>query len=180
MNARGEQGLESRGAVWREGLDLTARADRRLGFVDLTDDLDRVAKDAGVWEGACLAFCRHTTCALVINEWEDGALEDLRAHIEKAIPPSAYYAHDDHTKRTQNITPAERRNGAAHVAAMLMGGASLIVPVRRGTLHLGRWQRVILVELDEPKERSIAVQFLSSIVAPPPLRRAEGVRVEAS
>ena len=180
MNARGEQGLEGRGVVWREGLDLTARADGRLGFVDLTDDLDAVVKDAGVWEGACLAFCKHTTCALVINEWEDGALEDLRGHIDKTIPPSAYYAHDDHTRRTQNLIPAERRNGPAHLAAMLMGGASLIVPVRRGGLHLGRWQRAILVELDEPKERSIAVQLLPSIVASPPLRRAEGVSVETS
>lgn len=180
MNARGEQGVDGRGVVFSEGLDLTARAEGRWGFVDLTDDLNRVVKDAGVWEGACLAFCRHTTCALVINEWEDGALEDLRAHIERTIPPSAYYAHDDHSRRTQNLIPAERRNGAAHVAAMLMGGASLIVPIRRGALHLGRWQRVILVELDEPKERSIAVQFLPSIVASPPLRRAHGVRVEAS
>ena len=180
MNATGEQGREGRAVVRREGLDLIARAGGRLGFVDLTEDLDALVKSAGVWEGACLAFCRHTTCALVINEWEDGALEDLRAHIDKTIPPSAYYAHDDHARRTQNLTPAERRNGAAHVAAMLMGGASLIVPVRRGGLHLGRWQRVILVELDEPKERSIAVQFLPSIVASPPMRRAEGVRVEAS
>lgn len=173
-------GTESPGTVTPDGMDLMARANRRLGFVDLTDHLETSLTRAGIWDGACVAFSRHTTCALLINEWEDGALEDLRDRIRWLFPPDDYYAHDDHSRRTQNLMPAERRNGQAHVAAMLMGGASLAIPVRRGRLMLGRWQRVILLELDHPKDRSVALQFLPSAVRADPLRRAENVSARAS
>ena len=46
----------------------------RYGYIDLTDELQRAIKDSGVTDGAAIAFCAHTTCALLINEWEDGAL----------------------------------------------------------------------------------------------------------
>ena len=167
-------------ATSRQGNDLTVRAHTRLGFVDVTEELESATLEAGIWEGACLAFNRHTTCALLINEWEDGALDDLRRYIERLFPPDDYYAHDDLTRRTQNLMPGERRNGPAHVAAMFLGGSSVTIPIRRGRLDLGRWQRVMLVELDEPKDRSISVQFLSTAAAAPPLRRTETVRAQAS
>jgi secondary thiamine-phosphate synthase enzyme len=181
MNSTGEHyALENPGKVVPDGIDLIARADRRLGFVDLTDSLETSLSRAGIWDGACIAFSRHTTCALMINEWEDGALEDLRDRVQALIPLDDYYAHDDHTRRTQNLMPAERRNGHAHVAQMLMGGTSLAIPVRRGRLLLGRWQRVILMELDHPKDRSIALQFLPSAVRSQPVRRVESFPAQAS
>ena len=54
-------------------------APERYAYVDLTEELERAIKDSGVTEGSAVAFCAHTTCALIINEWEDGALEDFRA-----------------------------------------------------------------------------------------------------
>jgi thiamine phosphate synthase YjbQ (UPF0047 family) len=53
-------------------LETAVTAGRRLGFLDLTDDLRRAIKDAGVTEGCAVAFCSHTTAALPLNEWEDG------------------------------------------------------------------------------------------------------------
>ena len=173
-------GVEGPGSVQADGQDLIARADRRLGFVDLTEHLELSLNREGIWDGACIAFSRHTTCALLINEWEDGALEDVRNRIESLFPPDDYYAHDDHDRRTQNLMPSERRNGQAHVAAMLMGGTSLAIPVRSGRLLLGRWQRVILVELDHPKNRSIALQFLPSAVRAHPVGRPVSVPARAS
>ncbi|MGH2662291.1 MAG: secondary thiamine-phosphate synthase enzyme YjbQ [Actinomycetota bacterium] len=129
---------------------------RRLDILDLTDDLRRAIKDAGVTEGCAVAFCAHTTCVLVINEWEEGALEDLRRRIDALVPGTVYYAHDDLERRTQNLQEAhERANGRSHVAAMLLGGSSHAIPVLGGEPALGTWQRLLLVELDEPKERRI-------------------------
>lgn len=142
--------------------DFIVRADFRFGFVDVTDAIRERVELAGLTEGACVAFCRHTTCALLVNEWEDGAQEDFRRRIETLFPPDDYYAHDDLDVRTQNLVPNERRNGHAHVVQMLMGGTSVTLPVRGGDLLLGRWQRVALVELDHPKDRSIALQMLGS------------------
>lgn len=128
----------------------------RLSFTDLTDDLRRAVKDSGVTDGMAVAFCAHTTCALVINEWEDGALADLRARIETLVPSDVYYAHDDLERRTQNMDVAhERRNGQSHVQAMVLGATSHVIPVGAGEPLFGRWQRLMLLELDEPKARTI-------------------------
>ncbi|MDQ3953765.1 MAG: secondary thiamine-phosphate synthase enzyme YjbQ [Actinomycetota bacterium] len=136
---------------------VTVEASRRLGFVDLTPALEReVAQRGG--DGFALAFCRHTTCAVVLNELEDGVQEDLGARLDQLFPPSSYYAHDDLTIRTQNLQDGERANGHAHVAQMLMGGTSLTIPIAGGVPLLGRWQRLLLVELDEPKPREVVIQ----------------------
>lgn len=131
-------------------------AAERYGYLDLTDDLRRTIKDAGVTDGAAIAFCEHTTAALLINEWEDGAMADLRRHLTEQIPhDGVYYAHDDFEVRTQNMNEDERKNGHAHVKAMMLSATSHAIPVVAGEPAFGRWQRLIFLELDEPKERRI-------------------------
>ncbi len=130
-------------------------ADRRVGFVDVTESLQRAIKDSAVTEGCAVVYCRHTTCGLLINEWEDGALEDLRGHLEWLVPVNGYFKHDDLERRTQNLQPGERANGWSHVMQMLLGGTSHAIPVAGGAPLLGRWQRLIFVELDEPRQRSL-------------------------
>ena len=148
MQSRLEVG-EFRSSSW----DIEVNADRRLGWIDLTDELRRAVKDSGVTEGCSVAFVSHTTCALLINELEDGALEDLERRLETLVPSDDYYAHDDLGRRTQNLQSEERRNGRAHVAQMILGATSQTIPVVGGEPALGRWQRLLLFELDEPKPR---------------------------
>jgi secondary thiamine-phosphate synthase enzyme len=130
-------------------------AERRGEFVDVTEELQRAIKDSAITEGCAVAYCRHTTCGLLINEWEDGALEDLGGHLERLIPADGYFKHDDLGVRKQNLQPGERANGRSHVVQMILGGTSHAIPVSSGEPLLGRWQRLIFVELDEPKERSL-------------------------
>lgn len=136
---------------------VTVTAPRRFGFVDVTPALEREVAHAG-GDGFAIAFSRHTTCALLVNELENGVQEDLAARLDELFPPSIYYAHDDLSIRTQNLQPDERANGHAHVAQMLMGGTSHTIPVAAGRPLLGRWQRLLLVELDEPKPREVVLQ----------------------
>jgi len=128
----------------------------RLDVLDLTDELRRAIKDSGVTEGCAVAFCAHTTCALLINAWEDGALDDLRRRLDSLVPADLYYAHDDLDRRTQNLQEGhERENGRSHVAQMIVGGSSHAIPVSGGEPLFGRWQRLLLLELDEPKDRDV-------------------------
>jgi secondary thiamine-phosphate synthase enzyme len=141
----------------------TVRAAERYAFLDLTDDLRRAVKDGGITDGIALAFCAHTTCALLINEWEDGALEDFRRHLTDLVPQEGtYYRHDDFEIRTQNMHADERRNGHAHVKAMLLSATSHAIPVVAGEPALGTWQRLILFELDDPKDRTVTFQVIGS------------------
>ncbi|HZA39172.1 MAG TPA: secondary thiamine-phosphate synthase enzyme YjbQ [Actinomycetota bacterium] len=138
--------------------EVVVRAPAQMGSVDLTDDLLRAIKDSGVTEGCSVAFCAHTTCNLFINELEDGALTDLRTRLDHLVPGGIYYAHDDFDRRTQNLQPDERSNGRSHVIQMVLGGTSQSIPVSSGEPLLGRWQRLLLLELDEPKDRTCVFQ----------------------
>ncbi|HEX3327212.1 MAG TPA: secondary thiamine-phosphate synthase enzyme YjbQ [Actinomycetota bacterium] len=137
--------------------EVDVLAPGRHQFVDLTDELMAGLRDAGIGEGCLVAFCTHTTCALMINEWEDGAMNDVAERLRALVPDDIYYAHDDMTRRTQNFNDEaeERRNGPAHVSQMLVGGTSLTIPISHGEPAFGKWQRLVLWELDEPKDRKI-------------------------
>lgn len=138
-------------------LTIRVRPADRLDVVDLTDDLRRAIKDAGVTDGCAVAFCAHTTVALLINELEDGVVDDLRARLDAVVPGDCYYKHDDLDVRTQNLIDGapERPNGRSHVTAMIVGGTSHAIPVSGGEPVFGRWQRLLLLELDEPKDRDV-------------------------
>jgi secondary thiamine-phosphate synthase enzyme len=141
--------------------DVRARATATLGAVDLTEELRRAVKDSGVTDGLVLAFCAHTTATLVLAEWEDGALDDFRARLAQLVPGDLAYAHDDLERRTQNLQDGhERANGRAHVAQMLVGGSSHVLPIAAGEPAFGEWQRLILAELDEPRERRVTFVVL--------------------
>jgi len=147
--------------VKSSGTTIEVRAPERYAFLDLTDDLQRAIKDSGVTEGAVIAFCAHTTCALLINEWEDGALQDFRRHLTELVPhDGVYYAHDDFDIRTQNLHDDERKNGHAHVKAMLLSATSHAIPVVGGAPAFGTWQRLIFLELDEPKPRTVSFRVV--------------------
>jgi thiamine phosphate synthase YjbQ (UPF0047 family) len=68
---------------------IDVAAPERYAFLDLTEELERAIKDSGVTDGSVVAFCAHTTCALIVNEWEDGALEDFRARMLRLVPDDA-------------------------------------------------------------------------------------------
>lgn len=131
---------------------------RRLDVIDLTEELQATVEEAGVTQGCVMAFCTHTTATLILNELEDGALEDLRRRLDQLVPAGTYYAHDDLQRRRDNLEDGhERPNGRSHVVQMLLGGSSQLIPVIDGKSALGRWQRLLLVELDEPKERRVVI-----------------------
>ncbi|MGH9197998.1 MAG: secondary thiamine-phosphate synthase enzyme YjbQ [Acidimicrobiia bacterium] len=141
-------------------LEVTAPA--RLGLVDITYDVGRIVEDAGVSEGVAWVFCQHTTCGILINEYEDGLTEDL-GHRISGLVSDGYFAHDDLSRRTQNLQgPNEPPNGSAHVRQMLFGATSQVVPIFKRELALGMWQRILFLELDDPRTRNILVTVLGA------------------
>jgi secondary thiamine-phosphate synthase enzyme len=128
-------------------------------FIDLTDRLERLVRDAGVRVGILNVQTLHTTTAIVVNEHEPLLLADFHGLLERAAPGDAPYRHDDATARTVNVTAAERPNGHAHCRALLLP-SSVALNMASGRLLLGQWQRVFLVELDGPREREISALLL--------------------
>ena len=131
-------------------------------FIDLTDRLERLVADAGLRFGMVNVQTLHTTMAVVVNEHEPLLLTDFRKLLEAAAPADGRYRHDDVTVRTVNLVEEERPNGHAHCRALLLP-SFVCLNVTDGRVHLGRWQRVFLVELDGPRERSVSVLLFGEV-----------------
>ena len=146
--------------------EVSVRANGRFDLVDLTEELHKAVDEVGVVNGCVVAFCTHTTCSLLINELENGIMDDLRVRLDALVPKNFYYAHDDLDRRTQNLVDGmERKNGQAHIIQMIMGGSSQVLPIVDGKAVLGEWQRLFLQELDEPKDRRILFQVFGDDTA---------------
>ncbi len=143
-------------------LQLEVEASEQSQILDVTDDVARAVLDSRVDEGIAWIFCQHTTCGIWINESENGLFEDVSKKMADLVR-DGYYAHDDLARRTQNVqSPDEPRNGPAHLRQMLFGATSQMVPIIDGALALGRWQRVLFVEFDAPRPRTLLVTVLSA------------------
>lgn len=116
----------------------------RVDVVDVTDEVDAGVPD-GLDRGLCTVFARHTTAGIAVNEAEAGLLDDIRTLLGDLVADDAAYRHD----RIDD-------NAAAHLRSILLG-SSATVPVRAGRLDLGTWQRILLVEGDGPRSRTIDV-----------------------
>ena len=143
--------------VARRTIEL--QTERMFHVTDVTDDCLELLAASGIREGTLTAFTQHTTCAVKINERETCFLEDLRLFMESLVPSAAYYRHDDFEIRDPATLAGapedEPVNGHAHIKQMLLGSASETIPVSGGRLRLGRWQRVMFIELDQSRQRSI-------------------------
>ncbi len=122
-------------------------------FWDLTRLVHEVIDRSGLTNGQATIYTPHTTTSIVVNEAETGFLNDFRRLLESQVPAGVYYEHDDYELRTENLQEDEFVNGHAHCRAMLVGSPTVIVPVVEGEALLGRWQRVMFVELDQARAR---------------------------
>jgi secondary thiamine-phosphate synthase enzyme len=130
----------------------------------ITADLQALVERSGVRQGLLVAVGQHTTTALVLNENEERLLRDIEAFFLGLAPPDRPWLHNDLHLR-QGIPADEPRNAHAHLIAMLLGN-QLSLPVVDGRLGIGRWQSVLLVELDGPRHREVLLQLIDTGGAP--------------
>lgn len=124
-------------------------------FVDLTDILTALVDRSAVQHGQLTVMTQHTTATLLFAESESGHLNDLSRTLEHFAPQPARYDHDDHARRTENLVEGEPLNGHAHCRHALLGSPSISIPIAGRVLLLGRWQRVLFVELDRARCRTV-------------------------
>ena len=120
---------------------------RRKLVVDITDTINNELKKMQADEGICTIFVTHTTCALTTADLDPGTDLDMLDAFDKLIPKLEYrHPHNPH-------------HVPDHILSSLIG-TSLTIPVQNGELILGIWQRVVLIEFDGPKERTVMVSFV--------------------
>jgi secondary thiamine-phosphate synthase enzyme len=121
-------------------------------IVDLTEGVRRVVETAGVERGLVTVFATGSTVAVTTMEYEPGGVRDLQALLDRLIPVQGDY---EHNRRNHDT------NAHAHLRAAVIGPSETI-PLVDGTLALGTWQQVVLIDFDDrPRQRTVSVQILS-------------------
>jgi len=129
-------------------------------FVDITDRVRQLVRDSEIRNGIAVVYSKHTTAAVTIQENEPLLINDMASVLERFAPRGARYGHNDFSIRTVHMEEDECPNGHSHCQHLVLG-ASETIPVIEGSLTLGRYQRIFMVELDEEKvRREILVQIL--------------------
>jgi len=136
------------------------RTESELQFIDVTTLVEERVRRSGVRSGLANIQSLHTTAAVIVNEDEPRLLADLARTLERLAPRELRYQHDDlHLRR--DVPPDERPNGHAHCRALALA-PSATLQIREGRLGLGRWQRILFVELDGPRRRALCVLVIGS------------------
>jgi secondary thiamine-phosphate synthase enzyme len=121
-------------------------------IVDITAGVASVIRTTGVDRGIVAVFATGSTVAITTMEFEAGGVHDLQELLDRLIPASGDYRHN----RINHDT-----NAHAHLRAALIG-PSETVPLVDGSLVLGTWQQLVLIDFDDrPRTRTVTVQVLS-------------------
>jgi secondary thiamine-phosphate synthase enzyme len=129
---------------------ITVNSKGVTDIIDLTSDVQTFVRKNQFKEGQLLIFINGSTAAISTVEYEPGLLQDIPALLEKLIPATQRYKHDD---------TWHDGNGYAHLRSTIIG-TSLVVPVIKGQLQLGTWQQIILLDFDnKPRTRRVILQF---------------------
>ena len=124
---------------------------RGRGFTDITRAVAGWLGSIGAGDGLVTLFIRHTSASLTIQENADpDVLADLLDALQGLAPRDAGYRHD--------VEGAD--DMPAHITSMLTA-ASLSVPVSTGTMALGIWQAIYLIEhRDRPHSRELVLHYV--------------------
>jgi secondary thiamine-phosphate synthase enzyme len=131
-------------------------SEQHIQVIDVTKRIRDSVLAADVHDGILTAKSLHTTCALLVNEFRETLVDDLKTMMARLVPDGAGYKHDD-----PRYSDCERGNATAHLRAALLG-RSVAVGISGGELSLGPSQSILFAELDGPRLRGIGVQIVGA------------------
>jgi len=131
---------------------LTFNVPQRMGFVNITPDLEKAVKDSGVQEGLLLCNAMHITASVFINDNERGLHEDYRRWLEELAPfdPSPERYHHNRTGED---------NADAHMKRQIMG-REVVIAITKGKLDFGPWEQVFYGEFDGRRNKRVLVKII--------------------
>jgi secondary thiamine-phosphate synthase enzyme len=129
---------------------VTVKTRKKRGVLDITDLVESHLQNSTASTGVCNLLVLHTTAALTTADLDPGTDLDMLDAFEAMIPKLRY----------------RHPHNPAHVGDHIMSaliGTSVSLPFERKKLLLGTWQRIVLIELDGPRQREIAVSISADV-----------------
>src|SRR5688572_10737509 len=130
---------------------LTFNVSARMGFINITEQLETILRNSGIQEGLLLCNAMHITASVFINDHEHGLHEDYKKWLEQLAPhaPTSQYQH--------NRTGED--NADAHLKRQVMG-REVVIAITKGKLDLGPWEQIFYGEFDGNRKKRVLVKVI--------------------
>lgn len=124
---------------------------RRQEIIDITAEVEAAVGKSGVQEGFVLVSAMHISASVFVNDHESGLWQDILTWLDGTIAPwdPARYRHNE----------TGEDNAAAHLRSLTVGH-EVIVPITKGKLDFGPWQRVFYGEWDGQRRKRVIIKVL--------------------
>jgi len=124
---------------------------KRHEIIDITDEVESQLAGSGIGEGFALVSAMHISASVFVNDHESGLWHDILGWLEGSVAPwdPQRYRHND----------TGEDNAAAHLWSLTVGH-EVIVPVTKGKLDLGPWQRIFYGEWDGQRRKRVIVKIM--------------------
>jgi secondary thiamine-phosphate synthase enzyme len=123
-------------------MTIKITTDVKRQVIDITERVQQELQGSGLVN----IFVLHTTAAITTADLDPDTDQDYLDALQ-AMTPDKKWHH-----------PHDPSHFPDHLWASVIG-PSLVVPYKNGKLQLGTWQRVILIEMDGPRERQVELTF---------------------
>ena len=131
--------------------NILVRTKGENDVIDISEKTIEAVNESSIENGLITIFVGGSTAAITTIEFEPGLRNDFPNMLARIAPKDIEYHHD----KTWHDG-----NGHSHVRASLIG-PSLTIPIIEGRLMTGRWQQIILLEMDiQSRDRNIIFQIL--------------------
>jgi secondary thiamine-phosphate synthase enzyme len=127
---------------------LTFNTKNRIEFVRITDEIERIVEKSNVKEGLVLINPMHITAAIIVNDNEQGLINDFKRILEQLVPYHGKYEHN-----------VGEDNAAAHIWRQLMGH-QVVLAITNGKLDLGPWEEIFYCEFDGKRNKRVLVKII--------------------
>lgn len=124
----------------------------RMGFENITPEVEACLVESGVSEGLCLVNAMHITASVFINDNESGLLRDYKKWLEELAPFDASPERYHHNRTGED-------NADAHHKRQIMG-REVVVAVTEGRLDFGPWEQIFYGEFDGRRKKRVLVKII--------------------
>ena len=131
--------------------ELWFNISERMGFQNITPEIEQCLRDSGIEEGIALINAMHITASVFINDDERGLHADYKKWLEELAPhaPISQYQHNN----------TGEDNGDAHLKRQVMG-REVVVAVTEGSLDFGPWEQIFYGEFDGRRRKRVLVKII--------------------
>ncbi len=133
------------------GEHISIRTRGNSDILDITDKVAAVVSRSAIKNGLVTIFVVGSTASVSTIEYEPALVQDVKDQLEKIVPS---------TLQSRHSQTWGDDNGFSHIRATLMG-PGLTAPVSQGSIVLGTWQQIVLIDHDNRgRTRAIFVQVM--------------------